>query len=101
MIKNEEMRALCIAGEMSNKELAEHFEVTLTEIYAWRSRNRLTIPQCEAIRAGEVKTGKRTPEEISGEILKVEKAKNDAIKKRLRAADRLSELYRELKEAGQ
>lgn len=99
MIRNEEMKALCIAGEMSNKELADHFGVTFTEVYAWRSRHNLTIPKCAAIRAGEVKTGKRTPEEIAEEILKVEKAKKDAEKKVRRAADRLKVLNKEFREA--
>ncbi len=100
MIKNEEMKALCIAGEMSNKELAEHFGVTLTEIYAWRSRHNLTIPKCAAIRTGGIIDGKRPAESIKVEILKVQKAKRDAEKKAKRAEDRLKVLLEELGEAG-
>ena len=98
-INNEKMKTLCIAGEMSNKELAEHFGVTLSEIYAWRSNHNLTISKCEAIRAGKVVTGKRTTEAIQAEILKVQKAKKDAEKKAKRAEDRLKVLLAELKEA--
>lgn len=99
MIRNEEMRALCIAGEMSNKELAEHFGVTVEEIYAWRSRHGLTIAKCQAIREGTVKPGKRKPKEIEAEIRKVEKVKKDAVKKVGRAMERLAELRKELGEA--
>jgi len=98
-INNEQMRTLCIAGEMSNKELAEHFGVTNTEIYAWRSRNRLTIPKCAAIRTGGIIDGKRSAESIKVEMLKVQKAKRDAEKKVKRAEDRLKVLLEELKEA--
>jgi uncharacterized protein YjcR len=99
MIRNEEMKALCIAGEMSNKELADYFEVSLTAIHAWRSSHGLTIPKCEAIRAGGVKVGKRAPKEIEAEIGKVRKAMNDAQKKAKRAVERLAVLEKELKEA--
>lgn len=99
MIRNEEMKALCIAGEMSNKELAEHFGVTLTEVYAWRSSHNLTVPKCAAIRTGGVIDGKRTAEAIRAEMLKVQKAKKDAEKKAKRAEDRLKVLLEELKEA--
>lgn len=95
-IKNEEMKRLCIEGNMSNKDLAKHFKVPVTEIYAWRSRHGLTINKCSAIREGKIKPGKRTPEEIRAEIKKVEKAKADAYKKFCRAEDRLEELYGEL-----
>ena len=99
MIRNEEMKALCIAGEMSNKELAEHFGVTLTEVYAWRSGHNLTIPKCAAIRTGGILDGKRSAESIKVEILKVQKVKRDAEKKAKRAEDRLKVLVKELKEA--
>ena len=100
MIRNDEMKALCIEGKLSNKELAEHFGVTLTEIYAWRSNHNLTIPKCAAIRTGKVVPGKRISAEIEEEIRKVEKAKRDAVKKAGRAMERLDELAKELEEAG-
>lgn len=99
MINNEEMKALCIEGKLSNKELAEHFQVPATEIYAWRSRHGLTMNKCAAIRDGKTGTGQRTPEEIEAEIAKVRKAMNDALKKVNRADERLTVLYKELKEA--
>lgn len=98
-INNEEMKKLCIEGEMTNKELAEHFGVDVAEIYGWRSRHGMTINKCAAIRDGQVSIGKRTTEEIAAEILKVEKVRKNAAKKVRRAMDRLEELHRELKEA--
>lgn len=97
-IKDEEMRRLCIAGEMSNKELAEHFEAPIKKIHAWRSSHGLTINKCAAIREGKIKPGKRTVAEIEAEIRKVEKVQKDAEKKFVRASDRLAELNKELKE---
>lgn len=97
-IKDEEMRTLCIAGEMTNGQLAEHFGVDATDIWAWRSSHGLTIAKCRAIREGKVKPGKRAQGEIEAEIKKVEGAKRDAERKFVRASDRLIELRKELKE---
>lgn len=97
-INDEKLRALCIAGEMTNGQLADHFSVDAAEIYAWRSRHGLTIAKCQAIREGKVRPGKRTQGEIEEEIRKVSKVKNDAVKKVARAMDRLDELQKELKE---
>ena len=96
---DQEMRALCIEGKLTNKELAEHFGVALTEIHAWRSRHGLTIDKCAAIRTGGIIDGKRSAESIKVEILKVQKAKRDAEKKAKRAEDRLKVLLGELKES--
>lgn len=95
MINNEKLKELCIDGEMTNGQLAKHFGVDVTEIYAWRSRNGLTIAKCKAIRDG---TTERTEESIKVEIGKVKKALADARRKCRRAEDRLAELERELKE---
>jgi uncharacterized protein YjcR len=98
-INNEELRALCIEGNMTNGQLAERFGVPATEIYAWRSRHGLTINRCAAIREGRATTGKRTEAEVRSEIEKVEGAKKDAERKFVRASNRLVELRKELGEA--
>lgn len=46
----EELKALCIAGNMTNAELAVHFRVPVNEIYALRSRYKITIQACKAMR---------------------------------------------------
>lgn len=55
----EELKALCIAGNMTNAELAVHFRVPVNEIYALRSRYKITIPACKALR-GKEKQAERT-----------------------------------------
>lgn len=97
-INFEECKALCIEGNMTNGQLADHFGVDATEIYAFRSRHGLTINKCAAIRDGKIKPGNRTSEEIWVEIRKVMKVKSDAQKKVERAEARLGELRKELKE---
>ncbi len=52
----EELKVLCIAGNMTNAELAVHFRVPVNEIYALRSRYKITIPACKALRCN----GKQT-----------------------------------------
>lgn len=98
-INDEKLRELCIEGKLTNGELAKEFGVTPEEIYAWRSRNGLTIAKCQAIREGTATNGKRSPHEILDEIRKVRKVKADAQKKYCRAEDRLTVLEKELKEA--
>jgi hypothetical protein len=98
-INNEELKTLCIAGEMTNGQMADHFEVDVTEIYAWRSRHGLTINKCKEIREGKASTGKRTAVDIEAEIRKVERAQRDAMRKAIKAQNRLDELHKELKEA--
>lgn len=91
----EGLKQLCMKG-VSNKELAAHFQVPITEIHAKRSALGITIPKVKAMQDNKVSTGSRTPEEIKAEIVKVEKAKDQAYKKLHRATDRLNELYKEL-----
>lgn len=55
----EELKALCIAGNMTNAELAVHFRVPVNEIYALRSRYKITIPACKAL-GGKEKQAERT-----------------------------------------
>lgn len=45
-----ELRALCVAGELNNTQLAEHFQVPVTEIHAMRSNMQITIPKCREMR---------------------------------------------------
>jgi len=92
------LKQLCMKG-VSNKELAAHFQVPITEIHAKRSALGITIPKVKAMQGGKAPSGTRTPEAIKAEIVKVEKAKEQAYKKLQRAEDRLTELYRELGEA--
>ncbi|HML35939.1 MAG TPA: hypothetical protein PKA19_00735 [Bacillota bacterium] len=38
-INFEECKALCIEGNMTNGQLADHFGVGVDQIYAWRSES--------------------------------------------------------------
>lgn len=89
------LKQLCMKG-VSNKVLAAHFQVPITEIHAKRSALGITIPKVKAMQEGKVGSGTRTNEEIKAEIVKVERAKDQAYKKLHRAQDRLVELYKEL-----
>lgn len=48
--KRDELTRLCMAGEMSNKELSTHFDLPVAEIYAARSALGITIDKCKAAR---------------------------------------------------
>ena len=49
-----ELRALCMAGELNNTQLAEHFSVPVTEIHAMRSNMQITIPKCREMREAAI-----------------------------------------------
>lgn len=85
---------LCFA-EKSNKEIAQELGIDLKDVHAARSRLGITIPKVKAAKEVE-QAAKRTAEEITAEISKVENAKNAAEKKIDRCMERLEVLYDEL-----
>ena len=49
-----ELHALCVDGTLNNTQLAEHFQVPVTEIHAMRSNMQITIPKCREMREATV-----------------------------------------------
>lgn len=87
-----ELRELC-KNEVSNKEIAKKLKCNLADVHAKRSSLGITIPK---VKAGALRVGCRTKEDIEAEIKLVEKAKTAAIQKGARAVNRLVELRKEL-----
>lgn len=103
LTKDQETKLTSLAfAEKSNKEIAEALGIELKEVHAARSRLGITIPKIKAAKCVQPVSDqkvKRAEKEVREEILKVERAHQQAVKKTERCEVRLGELYKELLEA--
>ena len=90
-----QLTKLCFAG-VSNKEIAQELGIELNDVHAARSRLGITIDKVRVAKITAENKQKKTAEEITKEISKVEKAKDAAEKKIDRCMERLEVLYEEL-----
>lgn len=99
--KEQEARLVELAfAEKSNKEISQELGIALTDVHAARSRLGITIPKVREAKERESKQLgspiSRPSDAIRQEIAKVEKAKNEAVKKLERCVRRLVQLESEL-----
>jgi len=102
--QEQQLRNLCFQ-EKSNKEIAEIMGIELSDVHNGRSRFGITVAKVAAAKvsvkellATDQKV-KRSKEDVSVEIAKVEKAQVEAVKKVWKCTQRLEVLREELKEA--
>lgn len=99
LTKDQETKLTELAfAEKSNKEIAQELGIELKDVHAARSRLNITISKVRVAKIAQEngRAAKRTAEEITKEISKVEKAKDAAEKKIDRCMERLEVLYTEL-----
>lgn len=94
----EQMLTKMAFANKSNKDIVEELGIELKDVHAARSRLGITIDKVRVakIAVENAQPAKRTAEEITKEISKVEKAKDAAEKKIDRCMERLEVLYSEL-----
>jgi len=103
--QEQQLKTLCFE-EKSNKEIAQTMNIDLVDVHNGRSRFGVTIDKvkvaktaAENVQLVAEQKVKRFKEDIVAEIVKVEKALEEAGKKTNRCRDRLEVLYKELVEA--
>ncbi len=87
--------------EKSNKEIAATMGIELSDVHSGRSRFGITVAKvvaAKSVQAADQKVS-RSKEDIAAEIIKVEKAQNEAVKKVWKCTQRLEVLREELKAA--
>jgi len=100
--QEQQLRDLCFA-EKSNKEIAAIMGIKLADVHSGRSRFGITVAKVSNLKNVQAAVAeqkiKRAKVEIQEEILKVEKALDEAGKKTDRCRNRLKVLKEELKAA--
>jgi len=103
--QEQQLKTLCFE-EKSNKEIAQTMNIDLVDVHNGRSRFGVTIDKVKVAKTAAENVQpvtdqkvKRFKEDIVAEIVKVEKALDEAGKKTDRCRGRLEVLYKELVEA--